>query len=71
MWEDDSTLQWDVRVVDCTEIKRPKSLPGFAGVVAKGLAAGPIRHERQLILVLPTETYDMDRGALVGVAQGV
>ena len=32
-WEDDSTLQWDVRLVDDTEIKEPRPLPGFTSII--------------------------------------
>ena len=35
VWEDDSTLQWDVRLVDDTEIKGPMSLPGFTSIIVK------------------------------------
>ena len=70
-WEDDSTLQWDVRLVDDTEIKEPRLLPGFTSIIVEFFATGPMPQDRQLVLTLPTEKYDMERGALVGVARGI
>ena len=69
-WEDDSTLQWDVRLVDDTEIKEPRLLPGFTSIIVECFATGPMPQDRQLVLTLPTEKYDMERGALVRVARG-
>ena len=69
-WEDDSTLQWDVRLVDDTEIKEPRLLSGFTSIIVECFATGPIPQDRQLVLTLPTEKYDMERGALVRVARG-
>ena len=61
----------DARVVDDNEIEGRISLPGFTDVVAKGFETGPISQTRQLVLVLPTETYGMARGELVVVARAV
>ena len=72
VWEDDSTLQWAVRVVYDTKIKGPMPLPGFTSIIVKCFAAGLMPQNRQQrVLTLSTEKYDMDRGALVGVARGV
>ena len=46
-------------------------LPGFTSIIVKGFATGPMPQDRQLVLTLPTENYDMERGALVGVARGI
>ena len=70
-WEDDSTLQWDVRLVDDTKMKEPRPLPGFTSIIVEYFATGPMPQDRQLVLTLPTEKYDMERGALVGVARGI
>ena len=70
-WEDDSTLQWNVRLVDDTELKEPRRLPGFTSIIVECFATGPMPQDRQLVLILPTEKYDMERGALVGVARGI
>ena len=70
-WEDDSTLQWDVRLVDDTEIKEPRPLPGFTSIIVECFATGPMPQDWQLVLTLPTEKNDMERGAMVGVARGI
>ena len=70
-WEDDSTLQLDVRLVDDTEIKEPRLLPGFTSIIVECFATEPMPQDRQFVLTLPTEKYDMERGALVGVARGI
>ena len=70
VWDDDSTLQWNVRLVDDTEIKESGPLPGFTSIIVECFATGPMPQDRQLVLTLPTEKYDMEHGALVGVARG-
>ena len=65
-----NTLQCDVRVLD-TEIKGSMPLPGFTSIMVKCFATGPMPQDRQLVLALPTKKYDIDRGALVGVARGI
>ena len=58
-------------MVDDTEIKGLLPLPGFTNVIVTCFATGPMPQDRKLALTLPTEKYDMDRGALVGVARGI
>ena len=64
-------MQWDVRLVDDTEIKGPMPLPGFTSIIVKCFATRSMPQDRQLVLTLPTEKYDMDHGVLVGVARGI
>ena len=64
-WEDDSTLQWKVRLVDDVTIE------GFVGVAVEGFVTGPQPQDRQLVIIQPLDKYDMETGAEVGVARGV
>ena len=55
-WEDDSTLQWDVRLVDDTETKEPRPLPGFTSIIVECFATGPLP-TGQLVLTVRKVRY--------------
>ena len=65
-WEDDAAFEWDVRPVDVVTPVR-----GFTNVAVEGAALGVQPQDRQLVMVLPTEKYDLNKGAQVGVAKSV
>ena len=65
-WEDESTLEWDIRQVAATT-----TVPGFTSIAVETAAVGPQPQDRQLVLMLPTERFNLEKGALVGVARAV
>lgn len=65
-WEDKSTLEWDVRQVDAVT-----SIKGFTSVAVEAAAVGAHPQDRQLVMVLPLEKYDISKGAKVGIARSV
>ena len=65
-WEDESTLEWDIRQVAATT-----TVPGFTSIAVETAAVGPQPQHRQLVLMLPTERFDLEKGALVGVARAL
>ena len=65
-WEDESTLEWDVR-----QVAESTTVGGFTSIAVETAAVGPQPQDRQLVLMLPTERFDLKRGALVGVARAV
>ena len=65
VWEDDGTLQWTL----C--LRTPLELPGFVSTTVEGRTKGPLSQVRQLVLILPTENYDLEKGAVLGVARGI
>ena len=44
---------------------------GFVSVQAEVFVTGPQPQDRQLVLVIPTQPFDMELGATVGIATGV
>ena len=67
-WENDNTLQWEVRLVTDHQVNASVRLPGFVSTALEGFATGPLPQDRQLVIILPLEKYDMDLGAIVGIA---
>ena len=65
VWEDDGSLQWNMRLAK--EVK----VGGFVSVQKEAFVTGPQPQDRQLVLVIPTQPYDMELGAELGVARGV
>lgn len=63
-WEDETTLEWSVRQVAGTN-----TVEGFTSVAVETAAVGPQPQDLQLVLVLPTERFDLQKGALLGVAR--
>ena len=66
VWEDDSTLEWDVYLNN-----GDTSTEGYVSKVVGGYAVGPIPQDKQLAIILPKEAYDLGKTAMVGVARGV
>ena len=64
-WEDDRTLQWELRLVVNAEVA------GFVEKAVEAYVHGPQPSEKQLVMIQPSETFDTDRGAAVGLARGV
>ena len=64
-WEDDSTLEWEVYLSN-NEI----STDGYVSKASGEYAVGSMPQDTQLVIVLPKETYDLGKTAVVGVAQG-
>ena len=58
-------MQWRVHLVE------PVSVSGFVSRACAGAVRGPHPQCRQLVLVLPTEKFDTDKGAILGAAKGV
>ena len=65
-WEDEASFEWDVRQVEIVT-----SVPGFTNVVVESAAIGVQPQDRQLVMVLPVEKYDVNKGARIGVARSV
>ena len=66
-WEDESSLEWKVRQVEAVT-----SIQGFTNVALEAAAVGVQPQDRQLVMVLPTEKYDVvDKGAEIVVAKSV
>ena len=47
------------------------SKDGFVSKTSGGYAVGSMPQDKQLLIILPKETYDFGKTAVVGVAQGV
>ena len=65
-WEDDSTLKWEFYLSN-----NDISTDGYVIKASGEYAVEPIPQDTQLVIVLPTETYDLGKTAVVGVARGV
>ena len=65
-WEDDSTLEWKVRLVDEKVV-----MDGFTSRAVEAAPVGPRPQERQLVMIVPTSRFDLEQGASVGVARSV
>ena len=63
-WEDDGTLQWELRPARHTVV------PGFVSVQVDAYAKGAQPQDRQLVVVEPKALYDMEAGAELGIARG-
>ena len=65
-WEDDGTLQWELRLA------QEAAVPGFVSVPVNvySYAKGVQPQDRQLVVVKPNKPYDMELGAEMGVARG-
>ena len=63
-WEDDGTLQWELRLA------REVVVPGFVSVQVDAYTKGVQPQDRQLVVVEPNKSYDMELGAEMGVARG-
>lgn len=66
MWEDDSTFEWDLR-----QVPETTPLAEFTSQAVETAAVGPQPQDRQLVMVLPRERFDLEKGAQVGVARAV
>ena len=66
VWEDDISFEWDVRQMPETTV-----VEGFTTRAVEAAAVGPQPRDRQLVMVLPIERFDLEQGAVVGVARGV
>lgn len=64
-WEDDRTLQWDLRLAEEAVV------PGFVRQALECHVTGPQPKERQLVVVQPMDRCDTEKGAVVGFARGV
>ena len=78
-FEDDMTLQWTVRLapdprkneISGTRYQEGIKVPGFVSCSASGVVTGPLPQDKQLVMLLPVEKYDLEKEALVGIARGV
>ena len=78
-FEDDMTLQWLVRLTSEQRGGNDSDpnqsgqieIPGYVSRSVQGRVSGPRPQGQQLVLLLPVEKYDLDKGALVGLARGV
>ena len=64
-WEDDGSLQWSMRIAK--EVK----VEVFGSVQMEKFVTGLQPQYRQLVLVIPTQPYDMELGSELGIARGV
>ena len=64
VWKDDGTLQWETRPA------RQTVVPGFVSVQVDAYAKGAQPQDRQLVMVEPKASYDMETGAELGIARG-
>ncbi|CAM9821477.1 unnamed protein product, partial [Choristocarpus tenellus] len=64
-WEDDGTLQWELR------LSEEEHVEGFVSKVCKGFVKGAQPQSRQLVMIEPLSEYNMELGNAVGVARGV
>ena len=64
VWEDDGTLRWELRPA------RQAVVPGFVSVQVDGYAKGVQPQDRQLVVVEPTASYDVELGTELRVARG-
>ena len=46
-------------------------VPGFISCSASGVVTGPLPQDKQLVMLLPVEKYDLEKEALVGIARRV
>ena len=65
-WEDDVSFEWDVR-----HVPESTTVEGFTTRAVEAAAVGPQPQDRQLVMILPTERFDLERDAVVGVARAV
>lgn len=65
-WEDDSALEWKVRLVD-----ENISMEGFTSRAVEAAPVGPRPQAKQLMMITPTARFDLEQGASVGVARSV
>ena len=56
-WEDDSSLHWNIRLT------KEAKVGGFVSVLKEALVTGLQPQDRQFILVVPPQPYDMELGA--------
>ena len=63
-WEDDGTLQWDMRLA------QEVIVPGFVSVQVDAYAKRVQPQDRQLVVVEPNKPYGMELGAERGAARG-
>ena len=76
---EDMTLQWTVRLtpdprkkgVSDARYQEGIEVPGFVSCSASGVVTGPLPQDKQLVMLLPVEKYDLEKEALVGIARGV
>eukprot|EP00752_Nemacystus_decipiens_P017631 g15802.t1 len=66
-WEDDSTLEWKVRPV----ADKRFNVKGFTSRVVEAAPIGPVPQDRQLVMIVPSDRFDLGQGAQVGVARSV
>lgn len=64
-WQDDGTLQWKLYN------EKQVVVEGFVSLQIPAFVKGPQPQERQLVLINPTKTYDLEHGADLGIARGV
>ena len=64
-WEDDGTLQWKLYNEEQVTVE------GFVSLQIPAFVKGPQPQERQLVLITPTKSYDLEQGVNLGVARGV
>lgn len=78
-FEDNMNLQWTIQLTsepgsedgEISIQREELEAAGFVSLPALGFETGPNPLGRQLILLLPSEEYDIDKGAPVGLALGV
>lgn len=63
--EDDGSVQWNMSLAKEVRVE------GFVSVQTEAFVTGPQPQDRQLVLAIPTQTYDMGLGAELEVARGV
>lgn len=63
MWEDDGTLQWK------RQLTEPAPLESFVSKQVPGVVREPQPQHRHLILIEPTEPFDLSTGAGIGAAR--
>ena len=78
-FETDSTGQWNATIMSDVLMERSgdrrsqqgKLVPGFVSKMVECSVTGPMPQNKQLVIVLPVEKLDMEKGAVLEVARGV
>ena len=64
VWEDEGTLHWKLRIAKDVEV------PGGASIQVDAFVKGPQPQVQQLVVVEPTNRYDLKLGVDLGVPRG-
>ena len=64
VWEDEGTLHWKLRIAKDVEV------PGGTSIQVDAFVKGPQPQVQQLVVVEPTNRYDLKLGVDLGVPRG-